>query len=47
MNFVDVIILIIVFGIMGLICWKKFFTKKKKSHCESCPYHDCNKKNQM
>ena len=27
MNFVDVMILIVVFGIMGLISWKKFFSK--------------------
>ena len=47
MNFVDVVILIVVFGIMGLILWKKFFSKKKKSHCETCPYHDCNKKSQL
>ena len=47
MNFVDVMILIVVFGIMGLISWKKIFSKKKKSHCEACPYHDCNKKSQL
>ena len=46
MNFIDVIILVVVVGVMGLISWKKLFSKKKRLHCENCPYTDCSKKNE-
>ena len=44
MNFVDIIILVVVIGVMGLIGWKKFLSKKRNSHCDNCPYKDCSKK---
>ncbi|MBE5756029.1 MAG: FeoB-associated Cys-rich membrane protein [Clostridiales bacterium] len=47
MKFIDIIILVAVISMMGLIAWKKFFSKKKQSHCKNCPYGDCSKKNEI
>ncbi len=47
MNFIDIIILILVLGALGLIAYFNFI-KKDKDTCKRCPYKkqdcDCGKK---
>jgi len=40
MKFIDIIILVAVISMMGLIAWKKFFSKKKttaRDYPDRCP----------